>query len=90
MDQRRLGFGITLVGALGTALAAFANPLGIGNDEVFGWLQTTGVIVGALVTLLGLALAMEWIPARTRSAATTDSPPSTTAVADPPTPDETP
>ena len=88
MDQRRLGFGITLVGVLGTALAAFANPLGIGNDEVFGWLQTTGVIVGAIVALLGLALASGRIGSRTSSAATTDSTQSTTVVTDSPTSDE--
>jgi hypothetical protein len=36
--------------------------LGIGEGHVFGWLQLTGVVLGAAVTLLGLALAMEWVP----------------------------
>ena len=57
-----MGFGVTLVGALATVVAAFANPLGIGETEAFGWLQITGVIVGGLVTLLGLAMAMGWVP----------------------------
>ena len=29
---------------------------------MFGWLQTTGVILGALVIVLGVAIAMEWVP----------------------------
>ena len=72
IDRRALGIVIALVGAAATAIAALANPLGLGEDEVFGWLQITGVIVGAIVTLLGLALAMEWIPypRRTTTAAT--------------------
>jgi hypothetical protein len=62
IEERPLGILVALVGAVGTAVAALANPLGIGVDEVFGWLQITGVIVGGAVTLLGLALAMEWVP----------------------------
>jgi hypothetical protein len=62
MEERPLGLVIALVGAVGTAIAALADPLGIGEGNVFGWLQITGVILGAAVTLLGLALAMEWIP----------------------------
>jgi hypothetical protein len=62
MQERPMGIVVALVGALGLAIAAFANPLGIGETEVFGWLQITGVIVGGLVTLLGLAMAMEWVP----------------------------
>jgi hypothetical protein len=43
---RFLGVVIALIGAAATAIAALANPLGIGEDEVFGWLQITAVIVG--------------------------------------------
>ena len=51
-----------LAGAVGTAIAALADPLGIGEGEVFGWLQITGVIIGGAVILLGFVFAMEWVP----------------------------
>lgn len=57
MMERPLGIVIAFVGAAGTAIAALANPLGIGETQVFGWLQIAGVILGAMVTLLGLAMA---------------------------------
>jgi hypothetical protein len=57
-----MGIVVFLLGAVGTAVAALADPLGIGEGEVFGWLQITGVIIGGIVALLGLALAMEWVP----------------------------
>jgi hypothetical protein len=73
MNERPLGIVITLVGAVGIAVAALADPLGIGEGDVFGWLQITGVVVGAVVTLLGLGMLMEWVPypgrARTASSA---------------------
>jgi NADH:ubiquinone oxidoreductase subunit 6 (subunit J) len=62
MNERPLGIVIFLVGAVGAVISALANPLGIGEDEVFGWLQITGVIVGAVLALLGLAIAMSWVP----------------------------
>ena len=57
-----MGLVIALIGGIGTAVAALADPLGIGEGEVFGWLQITGVVIGGIVTLLGLAMAMEWVP----------------------------
>jgi hypothetical protein len=62
MDPRPFGLIVVVVGLIGTLIAAFADPLGIGEGEVFGWLQITGVIIGGVVTLLGLAIAMEWVP----------------------------
>ena len=62
IDERPLGIVIAVVGAIGTLIAVFADPLGIGEGHVFGWLQITGTILGALVTLCGLAMVMEWIP----------------------------
>ena len=62
MDPRPAGLIIAMVGAVGTAIAALADPLGIGEGNVFGWLQLTGVIIGGIVTLLGLVVAMEWVP----------------------------
>jgi hypothetical protein len=62
MDERPMGIVVTVVGLIGLLVSLLADPLGIGEGEVFGWLQITGTIIGALVTLLGLALAMEWVP----------------------------
>jgi drug/metabolite transporter (DMT)-like permease len=62
MNERPLGIVVALVGAVGLAFSALANPLGIGEEDVFGWLQITGVIIGAVVTLVGLAIAMSWVP----------------------------
>jgi hypothetical protein len=70
MDERPLGLVVTIVGLAGLLLSLFADPLGIGEGEVFGWLQITGTIIGALVTLLGVALAMEWVPYPSRRADT--------------------
>jgi hypothetical protein len=84
MNERPLGLVIALVGAAGTAIAALADPLGIGEGEVFGWLQITGVVIGGVVTLLGLAIAMEWVPypGRTRTDTTADSSQNTTVIED--------
>lgn len=83
MDERPLGIVVALAGAAGLAVSALADPLGIGEGEVFGWLQITGVIVGAAVLLLGLALAMSWVPypgrTRTDAAAGTQN---TTVISD--------
>jgi hypothetical protein len=83
-----MGIVIAMVGAVGTAIAALADPLGIGEGHVFGWLQLTGVIVGAVVILFGLVMAMEWMPFFGRPAAgegggaATTTAPQTTIVTD--------
>ena len=53
---------LVIAGALGVAVSALADPLGIGEGEVFGWLQITGVVLGAITLLLGVVIAMEWMP----------------------------
>ena len=70
MDSRPLGIVLLLGGAVGSAVAALADPLGIGEGEVFGWLQITGVVIGAVVALLGVALAAEWVPVPGRARGT--------------------
>jgi hypothetical protein len=82
LEERPLGIVIALIGVAG---AAIADPLGLGEGHVFGWLQITGVLIGAAVALLGLALAMEWMPYRSRSRSTstvTQGGQSTTVVGD--------
>lgn len=85
MEERPLGIVLVVVGAVGTAIAALADPLGIGEGETFGWLQITGVVIGGIVTLLGLAMAMEWVPYPARRTDTsTTSGQNTTIVSDTP------
>jgi hypothetical protein len=62
IDNRPIGILLVLGGAAGVAVAALADELGIGEGHVFGWLQITGVIVGGAVALLGLVLALDWVP----------------------------
>ena len=82
-----MGIVLVLAGAVGIAVSALADPIGIGEGHVFGWLQITGVIIGALVALLGLVIATEWVPLPGRSAsgagaAAGASAPQTTVVMD--------
>jgi hypothetical protein len=90
MDPRPTGIVLALVGAVGLVISALADPLGIGEGEVFGWLQITGVVLGAVVALLGVAMAGEWVPVpgrRTDAAAGTQN---TTIVEDRTPPTRTP
>jgi hypothetical protein len=73
IEERPLGIVVFLVGVVGALIAAFADPLGIGTEGVFGWLQITGVILGAVVALMGLAMAAEWVPYPGRERAVTAS-----------------
>lgn len=78
-----MGIVLAMAGAVGGAVAGLADPLGIGEGHVFGWLQITGVIIGAVVTLFGLVMATEWFPFPGRSrAAAAGSTPQKTVVTD--------
>ncbi len=46
-----IGAGVLLV-----LISAFADPLGLGRSPGFGWRQTLGVVIGALVLAAGLYL----------------------------------
>ena len=81
-DTRTVGILLLIVGAVGTAIAALADPLGIGTEGVFGWLQITGVVIGAVVTLLGLAITAEWFPVPGRTARDAGASQNTTIVSD--------
>ena len=47
---------VVAVGAVLLGLSALAEPIGIGDGGGFGWKQITGVIVGGVVIVIGLAL----------------------------------
>ena len=54
--DRRLAGGIAIaVGAVLLLISALAEPIGLGDGDGFGLKQTTGVIIGALVMVGGLA-----------------------------------
>jgi uncharacterized membrane protein len=65
VSRQPLGIVLGLGGLVVLLVSAFANQLGIGEDETFGWLQITAVVVGAAVLVLGVALA--WVPWSRRS-----------------------
>jgi hypothetical protein len=46
-----IGIGVVLL-----LISVFADPLGLGRNPGFGWIQGLGVIIGALVILAGLYL----------------------------------
>ena len=47
---------VIVAGVLLVLISAFADPLGLGRSPGFGWRQTLGVIIGALVLAAGLYL----------------------------------
>jgi hypothetical protein len=47
----KIGAGVLIV-----LISVFADPLGLGRNPGFGWLQGLGVVIGALVILAGLYL----------------------------------
>jgi hypothetical protein len=54
---------LMIVGIVIVLLSALADPLGLGRSPGFGWWQTLGVIVGALVILVGVYLRRRAKPA---------------------------
>ena len=53
--SRNLGIACTVVGVVLALFCGFAETLGIGGGS-FGWKQVVGVVVGCIVTLVGLAI----------------------------------
>jgi len=60
MDRPVLARIMIGVGVLLVLISLFADPLGLGRSPGFGWRQTLGVVVGALVILGGLYLRRRW------------------------------
>jgi hypothetical protein len=89
MDPRPTGIVVGLIGAVVLAVSALADTLGIGEGHTFGWLQTLGVVLGAVILLLGIAIAAQWVPVPgRRRTVVTSGPESTTIIEDttPPSP----
>ena len=56
MNRKLVGGVVAAVGVVLLAVSALADPIGLGEGGGFGWKQTTGVIVGVGVAVVGLAL----------------------------------
>jgi hypothetical protein len=57
VDRRLAGGIVVAVGAVLLLVSALAEPIGLGDPTGgFGWKQITGVIIGAVVMVVGLAL----------------------------------
>jgi hypothetical protein len=82
MDPRPAGIVVGLIGAVVLAVSALADTLGIGEGHTFGWLQILGVILGAVILLLGLAIATQRVPVPGRRRTVVTSGQNTTIVED--------
>jgi hypothetical protein len=51
-----MGIVVVVAGLVVLVLSAFADPFGYG-DEGFGWLQTLGVVLGAVAVAAGVVAA---------------------------------
>lgn len=51
---RRIAALAVAAGLVVVALAALADPLGLGEGSGFGWKQAVGIVVGAVIALAGL------------------------------------
>jgi hypothetical protein len=56
MARKRAAGVLIAVGVVLVAISAFAEPLGLGADDGVGWKQATGIVVGAVLALVGLAM----------------------------------
>jgi hypothetical protein len=56
MTTRAWGVLLAVAGAVLLVISAFADPLGIGGTDDFGWKQLVGVIVGAVALVGGIGL----------------------------------
>lgn len=57
MSRGRMGVVVAVVGAAVLVLSALADVIGVGGEnDAFGSRQVIGVIVGAVILVVGLAL----------------------------------
>ncbi len=56
MSRRSLGSVVTAIGIIVLAISALADQIGIGDEEVFGWQQIGGVVLGAVVAVAGFII----------------------------------
>lgn len=54
--KKKIGIVLFGVGAAILILSLVTDPIGIGGSPGFGWKQLLGALVGAVLTVVGLAL----------------------------------
>ena len=59
VSKKTIGIVVLVVGILILILSLIADVIGIGGSPVFGYRQIIGVVVGAIVTVVGLLLTRE-------------------------------
>jgi hypothetical protein len=57
MTTRAWGILFAVAGAVLLVVSAFADPIGIGGTDEFGWKQVAGTIAGVVLLVGGVALA---------------------------------
>jgi hypothetical protein len=62
MTTRAWGILLALAGAALLVVSAFADPIGIGGTDEFGWKQIAGSVVGVVLLVGGVGLA--FLPVR--------------------------
>ncbi len=56
MNKKTIGLILIIVGIIILLLSLLADTLGIGGTVTFGYKQTTGVIVGLVLAIIGFLL----------------------------------
>ncbi len=59
MAKKTFGTAVLVVGIVILVVSLFADSFGIGDSPGFGFEQTIGSIVGAIVTVVGLFLTVQ-------------------------------
>ena len=54
--SKNVSIGVLVIGIIILVVSLFADPIGVGGGGSFGTRQVIGTIVGAVVTVVGLAL----------------------------------
>jgi len=55
--RRLAGWAAAAIGAIIVIVGVFAGPIGVGDSE-FGVFQIAGIIIGVVVTAIGVAVAL--------------------------------
>ena len=57
MARKNLALALCAVGLLAALVSAFAEPLGLGRGNGLGPRQTTGIVVGVVLLIVGAVMA---------------------------------
>jgi len=57
MGSKNLALALCAVGLIGALVSAFAEQLGLGRGNGIGPRQITGIVVGVVLLLIGMAMA---------------------------------